>query len=188
MTRAGALLVCVRRTAFGPVAAVWTVEGGVPQVLRVVMSRPADPADGIVARALPGAARSCAGEAGRLVGRVAAFLDGEDVRFALEDVRVDLCPPFQQRVLRAEHAIPRGKVSTYGRIAAYLGVPGGARAVGTALARNPFPIIVPCHRAVRSNRTLGHYQGGLGMKRALLEAEGIRFDAAGRVAPEQLYY
>jgi len=52
---------------------------------------------------------------------------------------------------------------------------------------NPFPIIVPCHRAVRSDLTLGGFQGGLSMKRALLEAEGIGFDSSGRVAVDSFF-
>jgi len=61
-------------------------------------------------------------------------------------------------------------------------------AVGNALANNPFPLIVPCHRAIRSDRHPGGYQGGLEMKRALLEKEGIHFDATGRVAYAQFHY
>jgi methylated-DNA-[protein]-cysteine S-methyltransferase len=56
------------------------------------------------------------------------------------------------------------------------------------LANNPFPIIVPCHRAIRSDRTLGGYQGGLEMKRALLEGEGIRFDSKARVLVGSMHY
>ena len=91
-------------------------------------------------------------------------------------------------MLQAEHGIPRGTVSTYQRIARHLGNAHGARAVGTALAHNPFPIIIPCHRAIRSDRTLGGYQGGLRMKRALLEMEGIPFNDRGRIMTEELYY
>jgi methylated-DNA-[protein]-cysteine S-methyltransferase len=69
-----------------------------------------------------------------------------------------------------------------------LGKPSAARAVGRALATNPFPIIIPCHRAVRSDGSLGGYQGGLAMKRALLEMEGVEFDARGRVATPGFYY
>jgi methylated-DNA-[protein]-cysteine S-methyltransferase len=79
-------------------------------------------------------------------------------------------------------------VSTYRRIAGHLGVPGGARAVGNALATNPFPIVIPCHRAIRSDGTLGGYQGGLVMKRALLEQEGVDIDERGRVLSLGLYY
>jgi methylated-DNA-[protein]-cysteine S-methyltransferase len=90
--------------------------------------------------------------------------------------------------LRAEHAIPRGSVSTYGLIAAHVGVPGGARAVGNALAGNPFPLIVPCHRAIRSDLHLGGFQSGAEMKMALLEKEGIKFDSTGRVICKRLHY
>ena len=96
--------------------------------------------------------------------------------------------PFEQGVLRAEHGIPRGKVSTYQRIARHLGSAQAARAVGTALAHNPFPIIVPCHRAIRSDGTLGGFQGGVEMKRVLLEMEGGLIDGSGRVVPRELFY
>jgi len=79
-------------------------------------------------------------------------------------------------------------MSTYQRIASYLGNANGARAVGTALANNPFPIIIPCHRAIRSDGTLGGYQGGLEMKRALLEMEGVLFNTLGRVVTEEFFY
>ena len=60
--------------------------------------------------------------------------------------------------------------------------------MGNALATNPFPLIVPCHRAIRSDGHLGGYQGGLEMKRALLEREGIPLDASGRADIKQLYF
>ena len=91
-------------------------------------------------------------------------------------------------MLRAEHAIPRGRVSTYKLIANHIGYPTGARAVGTALATNPFPIIIPCHRAIRADGTLGGFQGGLNMKRALLEMEGINFQDTNHIANQAFYY
>ncbi len=115
-------------------------------------------------------------------------MKGEDIVFSLEAVDLSLCSPFQASVLQAEHAIPRGRVSPYKLIADYLKKPGGARAVGNALATNPFPIIVPCHRAVRSDRRLGGYQGGLDMKRDLLEKEGIVFDKRNRVNTVRWFY
>jgi len=69
-----------------------------------------------------------------------------------------------------------------------VGRPNGARAVGNALANNPFPVIVPCHRAIRTDRSLGGYQGGFKMKRTLLEMEGIDFDDTGRVAAKGFFY
>ena len=75
---------------------------------------------------------------------------------------------------------------TYGGLAARMGVPGGARAVGNAMAGNPFPLVVPCHRVIRGDGSLGGFGGGLKMKRALLEMEGVRFDSRGRVLPEHV--
>jgi methylated-DNA-[protein]-cysteine S-methyltransferase len=120
--------------------------------------------------------------------RLEAFLRGQPVTFDLELLALDTCGDFQRRVLLAEYGIPRGRVSTYGRIARKIGVPGGARAVGRALATNPFPLIIPCHRAVRSDGALGGFRGGMPMKRALLQMEGVRFSEGGRVVLNRAYY
>jgi methylated-DNA-[protein]-cysteine S-methyltransferase len=70
---------------------------------------------------------------------------------------------------------------TYGGVAAMVGVAGGARAVGNVMAGNRFPLVIPCHRVIRSDGTLGGFGGGLAMKRALLEREGVTFDKSNRV-------
>ena len=157
-------------------------------VRQILLSRPGQPAQAALKEQFPDSVPSSCALIEDLAGSIAAFLDGAAVRFALEHVRLDLCPPFQQKVLLAEYGIPRGSVSTYRRIAAHLDVPGGARAVGNALATNPFPIVIPCHRAIRSDGSLGGYQGGLAMKRILLEQEGICLDERGRVMSPNLYY
>lgn len=95
---------------------------------------------------------------------------------------------FPGECVKGESQIPRDWVSTYGRIAHKLGLSSGARAVGGALARNPFPIIIPCHRAIRSNGELGGYQGGVDMKRTLLEYEGIEFSKTGLVVMNSVFY
>ncbi len=89
------------------------------------------------------------------------------------DLPIDwtLVPAFGRRVLKATAKIPYGDVSTYGQIAAQAGSPGGARATGNALGRNPVPIVVPCHRVLRSGGGLGGYTGGLDRKRTLLAIE-----------------
>ena len=79
---------------------------------------------------------------------------------------------FQEKVLRRTHAIPYGKTLTYGEVAAEAGNPRAFRAAGTALGRNPIPLIVPCHRVTRSGGVPGNYGGGPEMKKALLELEG----------------
>ena len=98
------------------------------------------------------------------------------------------CTNIQEKVIRTEFRIPRGWVSTYKRIANHIGLKNGARVVGNSLARNPFPIIIPCHRAIKSNGELGGYQGGITMKRKLLEMEGIKFSNKGKVITEEIFY
>lgn len=82
--------------------------------------------------------------------------------------------PFQRRVLEATARIPPGSTRSYGEIARRIGKPRAQRAVGTALARNPVPLIVPCHRVVRSDGSLGNYGMGGAAKRTLLDREGYR--------------
>jgi methylated-DNA-[protein]-cysteine S-methyltransferase len=103
----------------------------------------------------------------RLMGEIVLFLDGEEVRFKLDLMNFEICSEFQKKVIIAEYGIPRGYISTYGRIAAYIKKPQSSRAVGRALATNPFPIVVPCHRAIRGDGSLGGYQGGIEMKKRL---------------------
>jgi methylated-DNA-[protein]-cysteine S-methyltransferase len=120
--------------------------------------------------------------------KIQRFLNGEDVKFNLELVDFTLCSETQEKVLQAEYKIPRGWVSTYKRIANHVGIKNGARVVGNSLARNPFPIIIPCHRAIKSNGELGGYQGGTKMKRALLEMEGIEISEKRKVITDRIYY
>ncbi len=81
---------------------------------------------------------------------------------------------FDERVWKECKKIPKGKVSTYKRIAAALGNPNAFRAVGNALNRNPFAPEVPCHRVVKSSGELGEYAKGTKKKIELLEREGIK--------------
>lgn len=81
---------------------------------------------------------------------------------------------FQVRVWRALLAIPPGALSTYGRLAAAVGRPGAARAVGTAVGANPVAVLIPCHRVIRETGAVSGYRWGVGRKRALLAWEGAR--------------
>lgn len=88
-----------------------------------------------------------------------------------------------KEVWRVTQNIPYGTLKTYGWIAKRLGRPNFSRAVGRALAQNPFPIIIPCHRVIKGNGELGGYSapGGVSFKAELLKLEGIQIDAQGRV-------
>ena len=78
---------------------------------------------------------------------------------------------FQEKVYTVVKRIPRGETRSYAWVAREAGRPGAARAVGTALKKNPYTIIVPCHRVVRSDGSLGNYALGADLKRRLLETE-----------------
>lgn len=79
--------------------------------------------------------------------------------------------PFAEKVYEATKNIPFGEVRSYGAIARAVGAPGAARAVGRALSKNPYIIVVPCHRVVYASGEAGHYAGGDEKKRALLAFE-----------------
>jgi O-6-methylguanine DNA methyltransferase len=83
--------------------------------------------------------------------------------------------PFEQAVLRKTLQIPRGEIRPYGWVAREIGRPAAVRAVGTALANNPIPYFIPCHRVVRTDGQIGNYGGGgPEAKRAILNMEGVR--------------
>lgn len=82
---------------------------------------------------------------------------------------------FQERVLQALQRIPFGKTASYSEIAALCGQPKGARAVGNSCNANPFPLLIPCHRVIRSNGQMGGFAIDLEIKRRLLEFEASLF-------------
>jgi O-6-methylguanine DNA methyltransferase len=121
-------------------------------------------------------ARRCveAVELDRIATAARARLQGEEV-----DVPVDLreCSPFEQRVLQKAAEVGRGHARPYRWVARELGAPDATRAVGNALGRNPVPLLIPCHRIIRTDCSEGGYVFGSENKRKLLEAEGLDFQA-----------
>ena len=93
------------------------------------------------------------------------------------------CSEFCRMVWTATQSIPRGEVKSYSWISLQIKIPRSFRAVGTALRKNPFPLLIPCHRVIRSNGTLGGFSApaGVNLKRKLLKMEGVRFDKKGKV-------
>lgn len=179
---------CLRATPFGFIAVVWKIYRGEPGACRILLSKPEMSAEQAVRKLFPRSTDASCSEINVLLDKIESFLVGEDIRFPLDVVRLDICSSFQRKVLHAEHSIPRGAVSTYRLIAKHVGTPYGARAVGMALATNPFPFVIPCHRTIRSDGTLGGYGGGQNMKRTLLEMEGVTFRDTGHVATEGFFY
>jgi methylated-DNA-[protein]-cysteine S-methyltransferase len=113
------------------------------------------------------------------------YFAGKRRRF---DVAVDLSPltTFQRRILAATAAVEFGDVSTYARVAARAGSAKASRAAGQALGSNPIPIVVPCHRILASDGSLGGYAGGLDAKRRLLSMERGEAPAGGWVSRRQM--
>ncbi len=111
------------------------------------------------------------------------YFDGDEVEF---DLALDLHgTPFQRSVWNALLRIGRGQTAVYGEIAAQLGLPKAARAVGAAVGRNPISIIVPCHRVLGGGGALTGYAGGLERKVALLDLERRRQRAQRRPTKSQ---
>jgi methylated-DNA-[protein]-cysteine S-methyltransferase len=108
-----------------------------------------------------------------LLGR---YLRGQRVDFGV-DVDWDGRGDFTRRVLEETRKIPYGKVSSYGSLGKRVGYGNAARAVGQALKRNPVPLVIPCHRVIRGDGTLGGFSMvGTGLKEKLLLLEGVSLD------------
>lgn len=117
---------------------------------------------------------------------IADLFNGKKQKFDLSLLNLSKVTVFSAKVLKQAFKIPRGNVATYSGLAAKVGNPRAARAVGTALANNPFPIVIPCHRVVRADGSPGKFGGGMSMKKQLLEKEQVLFDARGRVIHHQI--
>ena len=112
-------------------------------------------------------------ELGDLPQQLRYYAEGVPTVF---DSAVDLtwATPFQRTVLNELRNVPYGQTRSYGWLAEMAGSPGAVRAVGQVMASNPVPVIVPCHRIVRSDGSLGGYGAGLETKAQLLRLEGLR--------------
>jgi methylated-DNA-[protein]-cysteine S-methyltransferase len=118
-----------------------------------------------------------------VVAQLCALLRGEPTDLSAVPLDLAGIEPFPARVYAAARVIPYGATATYGALAARLGAPHDAREVGAALARNPFPLIVPCHRVTAAGGRLGGFSapGGAATKRRLLALEGARAAAQGEL-------
>lgn len=152
-------------SAIGPVYVAWNPSG-------VSAVRQADDAEAFerwfrkrfARRALPATSEEA------IVDRVCRALAGEKIEL---DIDLRECTPFEAAVLQKAREIRRGHARPYAWIAREIDRPRAVRAVGSALANNPVPLLIPCHRVVRSDYTCGDYVFGSAKKRKLLEAEGL---------------
>jgi len=163
---------------------VWVYEGGVPLIVRVVLPQNGMSTTGIIRKDFPDVEECPHKDPGKTCEYIDSFLDGTCVSFSMKFVGIDRHSDFQKRVLLETTRIPRGRVISYGNLAKIISAPGAARAVGSALAGNPLPLIIPCHRVVRSDGYIGQFGGGTEVKKALLRMEGVEIDNRGKIVPE----
>jgi len=154
-------------TSFGPIYVAWTEQG----IACVSGEEESDEAFRARCRAYTGRTpeRDDSRQA-ELQAVLQGWLDGVPYEGPID---LSSLSPFARDVLAACRAIPRGQVRTYADLAAAIGRPRAVRAVGGALRRNPVPLLIPCHRVVRRDGTIGQFNmGGPEVKRRLLQLEG----------------
>jgi len=167
---------------------VWDDAGGKLQVASIYLPGGKEKMTGRIFRDFP-AINQCPRKISNGIDQLIADLyDGKKRNCDLSVLNLSGLTEFSSKVLKQAYKIPHGKVATYSGLAAKVGNPRAARAVGTTLANNPFPIIIPCHRVVRADGKPGQFGGGSEMKKQLLEKEGIILDALGRVLPVYVQY
>jgi methylated-DNA-[protein]-cysteine S-methyltransferase len=121
----------------------------------------------------------------RLITNIQAYTTGRSVDFAAVAIDLKKIEPFEENVYAQARAIPWGQTVSYGELARRTGSPNAAREVGRALARNPVPIIIPCHRILAKGHRIGGFSapGGTLTKERLLALEGVRIEAETPLLP-----
>jgi methylated-DNA-[protein]-cysteine S-methyltransferase len=124
----------------------------------------------------------------RIIDKLHSIWTGNKTFFSAMEISLEGLSFFAKKVLYLTMKIPRGFVTTYGDIAELLGGKKYSRAVAKVLSENPVPLAVPCHRVVYFDGQLGGYsaEGGVRVKRQLLEKEGVRFTSSGKVCPKYI--
>jgi methylated-DNA-[protein]-cysteine S-methyltransferase len=164
-------------TAIGPCGVAWSQRGLVS--IQLPEETPEATRERLWARSeLPddGGATKPPASVRNAIERIVRHLEGKDAD--LDSIPLDLegLPPFHRKVYEAARRITRGEIRSYGDIANDAGSPNGARAVGQAMAKNPLPIVVPCHRVIAAGGKPGGFTspGGLDTKARLLAIEGAK--------------
>jgi methylated-DNA-[protein]-cysteine S-methyltransferase len=173
-------------TALGDVGVVWRRKNNTPAIVKIFLPVERERADNVVLRHFPGSSMRSHDNVKKVCDYLLEYMAGDATEFSLNLLDMSICTEFQRNVLLQVCLIPRGMVSTYKGLAERIRVPGGARAVGMALASNPFPLVIPCHRVIRTDGSLGGFGGGLKMKKTLLGIEGVVFNEKGKVLPQFL--
>ena len=173
---------CVFDTAIGPCGVAWSEHG-----LRRLQLPESDRA--ATERRLSASAARATGaapaEIDQLIADIQGYMTGRSVDFAAVAIDLTDVEPFESRVYAAARAVAWGQTVSYGELARRIDSPGAARAVGRALARNPVPVVVPCHRILAKGHRIGGFSapGGTFTKERLLALEGVRVDTGTPLLP-----
>jgi methylated-DNA-[protein]-cysteine S-methyltransferase len=178
---------CLMDTKLGRIGFVWMYENEKPLIKRINLPAQVGQTESVILKTFPNAVKDVDDVVTRIGETIRGYFAGEIDSLSIDYLDLTVCNVFQRKVLLCDCKIPKGKVATYSGLAGKLNTPKAARAVGNAQASNPFPIIIPCHRVVRSDGSLGGFGGGLEMKKTLLQLEGVTFDAAGKVYREHIW-
>lgn len=168
------IAITVFGTAIGPCGVAWGDRGIVG--VQLPEARAAETRPRLLDRFPDAADESPPPAVRRAIEGIGALLDRGDADLSEVALDMDGVSPFHRRVYEVTRTIPPGETLSYGDVAAEAGSPGAARAVGQALGRNPFAIVVPCHRVVAAGGRVGGFSatGGVSIKRRMLAIEGVQ--------------
>ena len=164
-------------TIHGSVAIVWFKRHGSVKIKEIVISNPELSAEQRVAVKYPEMFPESCTEVAELAKKIKDYCKGKPVEFSLDMLDFAEVPEFRKKVYLTLFRTKRGETLSYGELAQRSGYPRAARAVGTAMKNNPFPFIIPCHRVIKSDGSLGGFFGAEEMKQLLIKLE------SGRVIP-----
>lgn len=172
---------CVFDTAIGPCGLAWGAHG----LRRLQLPERDRTATAKRLGMRAAAARELPTQIDRLIADIQSYMNGRRTDFAAVTLDLTGIDAFEQQVHAAARRIPWGDTTSYGELAQQIGAPQAARAVGRALARNPLPIIVPCHRILAKGHRVGGFSayGGAFTKQHLLALEGVRVEAGTPLFP-----
>ena len=172
---------CLFDTAIGPCGVAWAAHG----LRRLQLPERDRTATAKRLGARAAAAREIPTEIDRLIADIQSYMNGRRTDFSAITLDLTGIDVFEQQVFAAARRIPWGETTSYGELAQQIGAPQAARAVGRALARNPVPIIVPCHRILAKGHRVGGFSayGGAFTKQHLLALEGVRVEAGTPLFP-----
>lgn len=169
------------KTLYGPGCFVWSGE----MLHRVFLGSGLITAEQRMKNAYPDTLHGCDGFGDTVAAELSALAKGDPGVFSLRHLDFGTISHFRKAVLHLLSDVSRGETISYGKLAKKAGYPGAGRAVGNVMSSNPFPLIIPCHRVVRADGAVGSYQGGIDMKKHLLEVESDRKQACLQLCSQQ---